>query len=159
MTTVGFWKQIFAALFYQASCCPLSPGTRHLLLSRGFVWAMKVVLLSPEVCRLLPKCLGHGHRQAAVAHRAPHRDCHSFPAEPGQKQKLAMCSSNTILFPVVWRLCLVAIYYTTYQNPQSMFKFCLPKVDNWCHERKYRKQCENMGGGGPISLIQQVGSS
>lgn len=76
MNTIIFWKQIFAALFYQAQCRPLSPDTKHFTLQ--------------------------GRRTRAEA-----------------EITIAMCSSSTAQFPVVWRLFFVALHttYTTYQNP------------------------------------------
>lgn len=83
---------MFTALFYQAQCCPLSPDSRHLLLSQGHVWITQVGLLSPAVCRCRSALgSGHGHHQAAVAHRAPHCGGHSRTRAESEIS-VAMCS-------------------------------------------------------------------
>lgn len=124
--TVIFFSKLYErckfleALFYQAWCCPLSPDPRHLLLSQGYVWITELMVLSPEVCRLQihpvlrawPSPGSCGSQGTCVCHSRTR-----VTAEPESEISIAMGSSNTVPFPVVWGLVLLAMYCTTYQNP------------------------------------------
>lgn len=83
----------------------------HLLLSRGYVQITKVMLLSPEACRLWvypsAQCAATNrhatqHSSAAVAHLAPHHGYHSSPAEPGQKRKLTQQCALLMQLHFLW---------------------------------------------------------